>query len=463
MAYLCRTCKAEFQAPADLPKTGFVGRYAPKCPSGHILTQIPGAGRALLFGILLPFLMYVVWMSMGLGTFPHIFEFGDSPTGTLIFVVLWIGSSITLIVSSTLSWLSARKAEVPFNKLAKTSLIGAIAGLSGFAVCLGLAWFRYVEPAVNSELTINGGAFVSRLFSTRARVRSVHVMSDQKAALVDLDNNVTVQTTQLDKLPAENQFMHTFGRAYLNRGGGLTFVEQFRLDGVRTGGLQSGISRLVQAIDDHDAAAISQLLGSGINLNAVGTTSSGGHRTPLELAAWEGDTELARSLIDRGADVNFRGYIQQTALHNARQSADIVTLLVSKGADVNARDISGATPLHEDRDEHDSGPQIVQALIKSGANINAQNDEGETPVLSLLKSQVECSTTFGLTYKLPVLKSLLDGKPDLSIADKKGVTVETIVAQLQSNCKHDEGKKAANEVAEVLRAYRNVGGSKSPP
>src|ERR1035438_8235573 len=233
MAYFCRTCKAEFDSPADLPKTGFVGRYARKCPSGHVLMRMPSVGRALIYGMFMSFLAYVTWVSMWLGILAPSFEFGDSAIGTSIFVVLWLRSSIGMVVSSGFSWHSSRKMDSPLNKTARPKLVQTVSGLIAFIICLGLGWSRYVEPVSNSDLTLKGGGFVGRLFSAREKVRSVHVMKDDHVALIDLHNNMTVQTTRLDRLPSEGQFIHTFGRAYLNTGGGLTFVEQFRLDGVR--------------------------------------------------------------------------------------------------------------------------------------------------------------------------------------------------------------------------------------
>lgn len=74
--------------------------------------------------------------------------------------------------------------------------------------------------------------------------------------------------------------------------------------------------------------------------------------TPLHLAAFFGHAEVARLLLDRGADVNARSQSDRFARANtplhaaaANRQVEVARLLVERGADVNARDGSGFTPL----------------------------------------------------------------------------------------------------------------------
>jgi ankyrin repeat protein len=72
--------------------------------------------------------------------------------------------------------------------------------------------------------------------------------------------------------------------------------------------------------------------------------------TPLATAAEAGDEEIARLLLDRGADVNQQGSPQRriTALMVAtyHKQESMVRLLIELGADVNLQDANGHTPLH---------------------------------------------------------------------------------------------------------------------
>ena len=59
------------------------------------------------------------------------------------------------------------------------------------------------------------------------------------------------------------------------------------------------------------------------------------------------NTEIAKALIDKGADVNAEDKKRQTVLMiaTAKGNIEIAKILIDKGADVNAKDINGATAL----------------------------------------------------------------------------------------------------------------------
>jgi hypothetical protein len=71
-------------------------------------------------------------------------------------------------------------------------------------------------------------------------------------------------------------------------------------------------------------------------------------RTPLHWAAIQGHIDVARLLIEKGADPNGRDKYQATSLHWAtmRGHADMARLLIEKGADPNTTDNEQCTPLH---------------------------------------------------------------------------------------------------------------------
>jgi hypothetical protein len=70
--------------------------------------------------------------------------------------------------------------------------------------------------------------------------------------------------------------------------------------------------------------------------------------TLLHWAAMEGHTELAKGLIEAGADVNAQDKYKWTPLHYAAMNNRIETakMLIEAGADVNAKDYAKQTPLH---------------------------------------------------------------------------------------------------------------------
>ena len=64
-------------------------------------------------------------------------------------------------------------------------------------------------------------------------------------------------------------------------------------------------------------------------------------------AAFWGYLDIARLLVEKGADVDARDDTGVTALMNAAwdQRLELVEFLIEKGADVNARDQDGKTAL----------------------------------------------------------------------------------------------------------------------
>ncbi|MEW6614509.1 MAG: ankyrin repeat domain-containing protein [Thermodesulfobacteriota bacterium] len=94
----------------------------------------------------------------------------------------------------------------------------------------------------------------------------------------------------------------------------------------------------------------------------------------LHDAAEHGDIEKARSLLNKGANVNARDSKGNTPLHVAAKygKKDIALLLIEKGANVNAKDNDeyGITPL--DDAVNNGYKEVAQLLIEKGANVNAK-------------------------------------------------------------------------------------------
>jgi ankyrin repeat protein len=84
--------------------------------------------------------------------------------------------------------------------------------------------------------------------------------------------------------------------------------------------------------------------------DAVGERSFDGW-TPLHLAAFMGHADVARVLLDHGADIEAvaKNGIGNRPLHAAlagKESPEVIDLLLARGADVNARAEADVTPLH---------------------------------------------------------------------------------------------------------------------
>ncbi len=95
--------------------------------------------------------------------------------------------------------------------------------------------------------------------------------------------------------------------------------------------LAAGDTPLQKAIKKGDIKKVTELLDKGANINEWN------YGTPLIMAASTGRLEIAKLLIERGADLNMIGQNGWTALGCAAANGhvELIDLLISKGADVN--------------------------------------------------------------------------------------------------------------------------------
>lgn len=139
---------------------------------------------------------------------------------------------------------------------------------------------------------------------------------------------------------------------------------------------ENGRSPLYWAVFNGEKELVKLLVEKGADVNARG----GPYRcTPLYWAAFYGDIDTAELLIANGADFMARDGDGETPLHYAAWNGqlEMVEFLIEKGADVNARDEFGSIPLHYAGFAR--ATEVVNLLIAKGADVNARDRRGETP------------------------------------------------------------------------------------
>lgn len=168
-------------------------------------------------------------------------------------------------------------------------------------------------------------------------------------------------------------------------------VDQNRLPLVLTATYhhQPEITRLLVAaganLSIFSAAAVGDLERVQAHLQAWGGWLNEYHTdgfTPLQLACFFGQPEVALWLIEQGADVNAvaKNPMKITAVHAtaANGSLTILRALLTKGADVNAQQQGGFTALHEAARADNAA--MLQLCLEFGADSAITSDEGQTPL-----------------------------------------------------------------------------------
>jgi ankyrin repeat protein len=193
---------------------------------------------------------------------------------------------------------------------------------------------------------------------------------------------------------------------------------------------------------------------------------AGGSKTPLTYATREGHLDVARLLLERGANIELADGNGVTPLINAIVNASIIRvnrtgtsdhlkiarLLLDAGANVNAADWYGETPLWaavdirnlelgrdgNDRGMRDEAFALIERLLEAGADPNARTREypHERRFILVVVGSVSWVDLTGQTAFLraaaagdiDVMKLLLEHGADPSIATNAGTTPLMVAA-----------------------------------
>jgi len=150
--------------------------------------------------------------------------------------------------------------------------------------------------------------------------------------------------------------------------------------------------------------------------NPVMTTGS----TPLQRAAYGGDVEMMKLLLDHGANQylgNINGVTPMIALtnnggsrnRNKNETSVIagIKLLTEAGADINQKsDIRGETPLHTT--VRLNWQEVVRYLVANGADLHAQDKYGLIPLdYATGKADSQTFGNFNVVGELPEMAALI--------------------------------------------------------
>lgn len=174
--------------------------------------------------------------------------------------------------------------------------------------------------------------------------------------------------------------------------------------------------------------------------------------TPLHIAAYFGNTEVVKKLLENNAllDVYSNSGVNAIHLAAARGHVDILKLLIQKGVSIGKTDLYGGSPLHA---AAESGQiQTVKYLIENKAGINNTDKEGVTALqFAVLHNHIEVAKLLiatGATVNfyskkygpllhaairnknIEMVKLLIDAKANVYEVDKANNSAVHIAAEL---------------------------------
>lgn len=212
--------------------------------------------------------------------------------------------------------------------------------------------------------------------------------------------NPTVKTA-IQGLQVLNAQKEQFRRLYWKGSSDQAIIDLFEKEGFNFNTVidATGITPLFWACDEGRVEVARYLLEKGADVNAKVTQNSSA--TPLQAAIMIEHEELALLLLDKDADVNEKYPNGKTVLHKAIENLEIkkrrlyfaksyklknpkkvLEAILDKQVKINEPDGDGKTPLYAACLHGDL--EIVQELIKRGADVNAFGKYGMPPLFAAL-------------------------------------------------------------------------------
>ena len=199
------------------------------------------------------------------------------------------------------------------------------------------------------------------------------------------------------------------------------------------------ISLIHYACGEGYLTAVKELIECKIDVNVLDEN----HFTPLHWAALNGHSEIVRLLLANGSDITLKTRMGRNSLHLAAINGqdEIVKLLIDNGINVDVLDNQGNSPLHIAA--VNGNTPIANLLIMKGAELELQGLNRWTPFL--------CATYY---KNIDVARMLLKQGANINAVDKCGRTALHLVIKYWS---WSHGQNLDNSCRELLKLLVDKG------
>ena len=134
--------------------------------------------------------------------------------------------------------------------------------------------------------------------------------------------------------------------------------------------------------ENSDVLMIKFLVKCRADVNEIFMFDDGAVTTPLNLAVSMNRPDVAKILLEYGANPNFQDNKGRTSLvYSVLTGNEILRVILSHGANPNIKDIEGRTALMLAVIDGGSEDGIIESLIEFGADPNIQDNKGMTALM----------------------------------------------------------------------------------
>jgi hypothetical protein len=218
---------------------------------------------------------------------------------------------------------------------------------------------------------------------------------------------------------------------------------------------------LHEAVVKNDIAQVRRLLQKGADINQLGLRRHG-YGSALHIAVREGHLDIAKLLIDRGAEIDVLDRKDFTPLHNSAWNGNLemTKLLLDAGADIEASTYDGDTPLS--LAQNNDQPQVaefIQAKLQPSVTSETKVESPsatDSEVIDVSGTYIAETTASGRGPTHAMRRAFKNMNGKLIVLKQTG---NTITGSVSSQFKWIEGTREGNIINfyGVLRGNQVIG------